>query len=252
MLKAIFFDLDETLLDWSGRLGSWEAHEAKHLRRVYEYMTDNVQTLSLDFDEFFNVVMKRVIDEWDKAKKSLLAPHLGYVLMNSLVEVGLPAAALTPEHCLNVYAYEPIEGVKAYPEAHAVLAQLQTYPLQLGLITNAFQTMPMRDVDLAAADLLQFFPHAHFRLSAADVGYLKPHPKIFEELLGRMEIQAHEAVFVGDNLTADIGGAQGVGIKAVWRKSAHHPTEIIPDGMIETLEDLPTVLDDLFPAWREF
>ena len=60
-------------------------------------------------------------------------------------------------------------------------------------------------------------------------------------------------MFVGDNLPADIGGAQSVGMRAVWRvtetlderRSGDDGDEITPDGTIVTLHDLLPLLDTL-------
>lgn len=255
MLKAILFDLDETLLDWSGRTINWEDHEAKHLSKVHRYVSEHICPLPLDEEAFMQAVLKQIIAEWGKAKNNHIAPHLGHILVKVLVDQGVPPAEVNTDLCVQVYDYHMIEGVRAYPEVSAVLGELQTYPLQFGIITNALHPMLLRDVDLAGADLLQFFPEANFRLSAADVGYLKPHPKIFEELLARMALQPDEAVFVGDSLGADIKGAKAVGLRAIWRKNTPDwrldgevPT---PDATLTDLRELPSLLDELFPHWRE-
>jgi FMN phosphatase YigB (HAD superfamily) len=90
------------------------------------------------------------------------------------------------------------------------------------------------------------------------VGYLKPHRKIFEYALDVVGVRPDEAVFVGDNLTADIGGAQSVGMRAVWRvaetldeaEAEIDGDEITPDGTIVTLHDLLPLLDRWYPGWR--
>ncbi|MCZ7541445.1 MAG: HAD hydrolase-like protein [Anaerolineae bacterium] len=57
-----------------------------------------------------------------------------------------------------------------------------------------------------------------------------------------------EAVFVGDNLEADIRGAQNAGMMAVWRMPAAPngdtpAPDVTPDGTITTLHDLLPLLD---------
>jgi putative hydrolase of the HAD superfamily len=53
---------------------------------------------------------------------------------------------------------------------------------------------------------------AHVSCSA-DTGYEKPHPRAFEELVSRFEPQ--EVWMLGDNVVADVLGAESVGISAV-------------------------------------
>ena len=111
-----------------------------------------------------------------------------------------------------------------------------------------------RDVEIDEHGLLEFFADS-CRFSAADVGYLKPHPVIFEQALQCVGTNSENAVFVGDNLNADIVGAQRVGMKGVWRDTGHHTSRlsrefIHPDATIESLDQLLTILDDWFTDWR--
>ena len=49
-----------------------------------------------------------------------------------------------------------------------------------------------------------------------EVGWRKPKPIIFTRAMELMEITPDEALFVGDNFTADICGAKAVGMDTVW------------------------------------
>lgn len=59
------------------------------------------------------------------------------------------------------------------------------------------------------------------------VGWRKPHPAIFERALEIAGARPEEAFHVGDNLIADVWGAQHAGIFGIWRRSsrAHPPTD---------------------------
>jgi FMN phosphatase YigB (HAD superfamily) len=77
----------------------------------------------------------------------------------------------------------------------------------------------------------------------------KPHPKIFQAGLASLGVAAADSVYVGDRLIPDVGGAHGVGMKAVLIEVAHrvesHPT-IVPDARIKELPELLDVLPALF------
>ena len=49
-----------------------------------------------------------------------------------------------------------------------------------------------------------------------EVGVSKPDPAIFHVALERLQCSAEEAVMVGDSWAADIAGARAAGIRAVW------------------------------------
>lgn len=51
----------------------------------------------------------------------------------------------------------------------------------------------------------------------------KPHPAIFELALDRLHAQPSEAVMIGDSWPADIAGARAAGIHAIWFNPAGAP-----------------------------
>ena len=132
-----------------------------------------------------------------------------------------------------------------------MLDKLRAAGLKLGIVTNASQPMAMRDAELAAHGIIGYFPDC--RLSAADAGYLKPHPQIFKSALERLGTAPEETVFVGDNPVADIEGAHGVGIRAVRRMTSR---EIMngnltqPHPTLHSFAELPAILDEWYPGWQ--
>jgi putative hydrolase of the HAD superfamily len=189
---------------------------------------------------------------WDTGRSSLRAPHLGRILVDALVTAGAGNTELDERLCLEAYNWSAAPGVILFPDVPAVLQLLAEHGVRVGIVTNAHQPMWMRDIELAHFGLLDFFPEC--RLSAADAGYLKPHPSIFQQALECLGVNAEEAVFVGDNPVADVAGAQGAGLLGVLRVRQPPPAMlsglIVPDHAINSLQELPDVLDNWFPGWR--
>lgn len=67
----------------------------------------------------------------------------------------------------------------------------------------------------------------HAVVSSHSTGFRKPHRAMFERALALAEATPAEAFHVGDNLIADVWGAQQLGIRAIWRRSvrARPPTD---------------------------
>lgn len=251
MLQAIIFDMDDTLLDWSKREMSWEDFNRKHLRGIFDYVNAHLLPLE-DFEALLNEVQTRSIAAWKHARTDLVAPRFVTVLRDALCALGVDEARLddaTIDACLHAYNWSGMPDVVAFPEVNAVLAALRAGGMRLGLVTNAFQTMWMRDNELRRLGIApeQF----DCRLSAADAGYIKPHPEIFVKALACLGLPASAAIFVGDSPKDDIEGAQRAGMRAVLRQTEREvPPGITPDATIETLHDLFPILEQWSPGWQ--
>lgn len=253
ILKAILFDLDDTLIDWSGRAVDWVDYRRNHLHQVFDFVHNELYPLDAPDirTEFIATAVKNIENAWVDAYTSMVAPHIGTCVAQAFQSVGVPTELLNRERLLQAYDWGPVEGVVAFPDVLDVLPQFVAAGLTLGVVTNSSQPMWMRDVELRAFNLIDYLNGP--RISAADVGFLKPHPYIFQTALASLNLPPEAVVFVGDNPRADIVGAQQLSIKAVLRYLANdsnrqHSTT--PDGEIENFYDLLTLLDAWYPGWR--
>ena len=71
-------------------------------------------------------------------------------------------------------------------------------------------------------------PYLSGLLISSEIGAPKPALDMFERALELMNVQAHEALMIGDSLTSDIQGAINAGIPACWYNPEHKEK---PDGM---------------------
>ena len=249
MLKAVIFDLDDTLIDWSGLDDDYESRQAPHLSAVFEYICQ--QSPVGRHGRVLSDVPQTFARALDNSRLDHVAPHMGRDLLSAATELGVPADLFEAEMLMRAYQWGATAGCAAFPEAEETLTHLRDNGLKLGLVTNAYQPMWARDVELEAHGIADYFRDC--RVSAADHGYLKPHPSIFQAALDCLEVEASETVFVGDDVEADIVGAQAAGIFAVLRVSKRRVQELNgtqPDSRIESLLELPFVLDKAYPGWR--
>jgi putative hydrolase of the HAD superfamily len=127
----------------------------------------------------------------------------------------------------------------------AVLAELKSSGLLLGLISNVTLLPDLMRADIEALGIGQ---HLDAALFSSEVGVRKPDPRIFTTMLEHLGVQPAEAVFVGDRVNDDIAGAKGVGMPAVltheFRREDVTGTPA-PDAVIEGLPDLPEVIERL-------
>jgi ribonucleotide monophosphatase NagD (HAD superfamily) len=76
----------------------------------------------------------------------------------------------------------------------------------------------------------------------------KPSADFFQIALDHMGLNAHEVAMIGDDIDADVGGAQKAGLKGVlvrtgkYRKSYAELSAVMPDLTIDSVADLPNAL----------
>lgn len=249
-LKAVLFDMDDTLIDWSGWDGDWSTLERLHMTGVYRYLTQELgRDVTFDVDALCDVYGAHVTRAWDDARTTMRAPHIGQIILETLADFGIKEDDdITLTNCLLASDWAVLPGVSVFPDVPDALKQFTERGITIGIVTNASQPMILRDRELEGYGLLDFFPQETHRIAAADVGYLKPHPQIFHHALDVVGAQPHEAVYVGDNLSADIGGARQVGMKAVLRVNGHRSRGdqlIRPDATVKSLHEI----FDHLPNW---
>ncbi|MEP7291038.1 MAG: HAD family hydrolase [Chloroflexota bacterium] len=254
MLKGVLFDLDDTLIDWSGFNSEWGALERKHLSGVFDYICAEIQPLD-DFEAYCAEFGNRLLGAWTAARTTMRAPNLGTLLVETSVAFGIPPEKLDAHRCLDAFKWQAIPNTKVFPEVPETLALLRQHGIKIGIVTNAHQPMWIRDIEIQQHGIYDFFPDC--RIAASDVGYLKPHPLIFQTALRCIGTTPEETVFVGDDLQADIVGAKAAGMLAIWRQIARRPAfdpaldgAVAPDETITSLAELPGILDARFPGWR--
>lgn len=241
-IQAVIFDLDDTLIDWSGRSVSWDQYHRSHSDQLYGYLQEQgyqlppQQTLA-DLINAFN------IEVWREAKSNWHGARFVDALDRAFRQLELENVDL--QAALRAYNWEPMPGVDVFPETLPVLQTLQQQEYKMGLITNSFLPMWMRDVELDHYQLLPYLPK---RITSGDTKYMKPHPAIFWRMLGMLDCMPEQAVFVGDRLSNDILGGNNVGMVTVWRPNHDNQDKsdtIVPDYTIQNLRQLLPILEEL-------
>ncbi len=243
-VTTLVFDLDDTLLDWSAPTVSWPDVQQERARHLVHYLAE-LGVAAPPARALGEALSAKIQEVWDEARIDWTAARLDDALARALAVYGIDAGSLDGEALLRAYRWEPIPGVVPFPDAHAVLDELQRRGFRLGLITNSFTPMWMRDIELAAHGLLDYFP---VRLSSGDVGYIKPHPAIFRRALALLGASAAEAVYIGDRPAHDVAGANEVGMISVLMRPPHLDRELgdaVPDYTITSLSQLLPLAD----AW---
>jgi|SRR5271157_90757 len=131
-----------------------------------------------------------------------------------------------------------------FPEEDAIptLQTLKERDFQLGLISNAADDENTQSL----IDKGGFRPYLEYTISSAAFRKRKPHPAIFQAALDYFQIQANQAVMVGDLMETDILGAHQIGMKSIriTRRAIKTATRVHvrPDATVSALSEIPPLL----------
>jgi putative hydrolase of the HAD superfamily len=146
---------------------------------------------------------------------------------------------------LEVYYRSVTNQVTLVDGAEEVLKFFKEKNLKIGLISN---TIFPEKFHLKELKRFGLYPYLDAYFFSSQVGVRKPHPKIFQLVLEKFKVDPSEAVFVGDRLQEDVGGAQNVGMKGIlkYHQGRDYTLPITPDAQVMELKDLPEVVRNLF------
>jgi putative hydrolase of the HAD superfamily len=257
MIKAIFFDLDDTLL-WDQksvkeaffttcrlaeeRFGINASQLEEAVRQTARNLYSSYETY--EFTQMIGInpfegLWGDFLDEQEDLKKlkNIVPSYRREAWALGLKKLGID----DPDLAAELGERFPQERKKApfvYEETFEVLDKLKDN-YQLILITNGSPNLQHTKLALTP-ELSPYFDHI---VISGDFGKGKPDPSIFEYALSRLSLQKEDVIMVGDNLMTDILGANRAGIKSVWiNRHQKDRNEVIPTYEIQHLEELFTIL----------
>lgn len=203
--KAIFIDIDDTLLDYIPCCREAFDVAIGHINRLYP----TPEPLSEDqlFALFFEI-SGRLFSE---AKHGLhtIAEVMDLYPAEFCEKAGYPLEAVEPFKQTFRVAWG--ETHTLVPGAKECLDALRNKGYRLFAASNSFGHLQRSRLERAG--LLPYFEDTYISM---DIGYDKPDVRFYEEALRRCGLQAEEVVMVGDSMTTDILGAQAAGMDAIY------------------------------------
>jgi putative hydrolase of the HAD superfamily len=242
MLKAVTFDLWQTLiLDTPEGLRQARADRVRGIQQVLARQGINVDVAVVD--RAYDAAGAKLEEVFWSSRRDVGSRGQVRFMLEGLDLDGTVSAEgglmdeLDEAYCLPILSALPVPNAGALD----LLRALHTRGLVLGLICNTGRT-PGKMLRLVL-DRLRLAPYLSVLSFSDDVGLRKPHPEIFHRTLAALGVAPAEAAHVGDDVTTDVAGARGVGMRAIH---LCHPRSVSQDShgaeAIPSLHALPAAL----------
>ncbi len=218
MIKAVFFDLDGTLLDRD---------------------TSVRQFVEAQYDRLIHCLGH--ISKADYVARFVALDCRGQVWKDRVYQ------ALVEEFKLEGITWQlMLEDYETQFRFHCVpfagllemLSELKHQGYLIGIVTNGLKAFQCRSIEgLSIQDYMDVV------LVSDQENIRKPQAEIFQRAMDRLNVSASQSVFVGDNPKADIAGAKGANMRAIWKRNPYWPETREADAIIDCLDEIPHLLE---------
>ena len=231
-VKAVLFDLDETLID------SFQGHVGAHAevcaiikcflieRRISFVERDLLLNMS-KLDDEMNRQFIYDRDEWWPKLILTIAPQIS--IPRGLIK------KLTKSYWL-AYA----SAAKPYHDTMSILNYLKKKGYLLGLVSDTDRLPGMKRHRIEIQPFRDLFDMT--LVSGEETKESKPSPEPFLVATEKLGVKPEESVFVGDKPFADVVGAKKAGMKTVLVNRRDWDSDVKADYVINSLSELEKIL----------
>lgn len=199
-ITDIFFDLDHTLWDFDRNSGLAFA-------KIFK-----LNNLSIDYKEFLKVYSPINFQQWKWYREERITKtQLRYGRFKKTFDkMGLKVTDDIINKLSDDYILYLPENNFLFDGTLELLEYLKP-SYRMHIITNGFQEVQERKMKLSGLE-----PFFQTMTTSESVGVKKPNPKIFHHAITQANTTIKNSVMIGDTYEADILGAIGIGMEAIF------------------------------------
>ncbi len=239
MLKAIFFDMDETLCGTSQADKVAGQEFAAWIKAIYPQLTEPKTFLQ----RYLQGVYKKLNAEFPQLV-ALLPDENAFrcgLIKTILAEQGIKVSAEQAQQAQSFFDSARMNAFSFLPGVKEMLVDLRQH-YTLVVITNGpiFSQHPK----LAATNMSEWVDHI---IVGGEEPEEKPAASIFQKALNLADVKPEQALHIGDSLAADIAGANNMNILSVWVNptGAENSTNVEPNYEVKDTVELKEILKTL-------
>ncbi len=225
-MRAVFFDLDDTLVDHSG------AERAAALL-FFGSIADRVRAGSDEaFADMWNAVQAQHVDRYLAGEISFQGQRRARI--REVVQGDISDSEADEVFAIYLAHYEA--SWRPFPDVVPCLQALRVP--HVAVITNGDSHQQRQK--LVATGLRSHLAHV---TTSAEVGHAKPDPRIFRIACERAGVTPTDAVHIGDSLSSDYEGALAAGMRAILIvRGDRDPPPDSTLSVVRSLRDVPALI----------
>ena len=236
LVRAVLIDVGDTLAHLDR---PWDDVFQANLESLDNYL-DSL-SVKIDAKKFNERLVKMFNDASYNADLYKIEIPMEEIIGKSLRKSGLQVLGVDLPTNAMIEFYKPeVESWQLYPDAVETLTKLSEEGYALGVVSNAKSDWAVRAI-LRRRDLDRFFKTI---VTSAAMKIRKPRSEIFKRALIDLDVDPSDAVFIGDSISADVGGSKNMGMYSihVLRKPLESTSLNKPDATVTNLSETPEII----------
>ena len=189
MIKAVIFDLDDTLIS-----------EKEYIRSGFKVVSDKIGS---DFNLDAKYIYEIIYSEFEVDSKNVFNRTLDKLEVEYEIEY--------IKELINTYRNH-MPNIKLYDDAKYIIEKLYSKGIKLGIITDGYAVTQRNKLNVL--NIEKYFEHI---IVTDELGreYWKPHKKSYELMKLKLNLDYEEMIYVGDNISKDFVTANKLGMHTV-------------------------------------
>ena len=208
-IEFIYFDLDDTLLDHRHA-------EQQGLAEVYQEYAVHFSHTTLG--ELHQTYHQQSVPLWRQFAQGIISKHDVQRLRFKRTLASLNVDGLQAE-ALNAFYLDCYARHWTFPEPARQAFHTLADHFRVGILTNGFAEIQHAKF----ARFPELGDRAEVLLISEEVGFMKPHPKLFAHASAAAGASLETILYVGDSYFSDVQGARGAGWQIAWYSTQENP-----------------------------
>ncbi|KKK40349.1 hypothetical protein LCGC14_0596120 [marine sediment metagenome] len=237
MIQAITFDLWNTLFNN-------KSYSELRIQKLFRYLQE--KEITVPFDEFKNAFdtkfhFSEVTFEEINFRHIFTEERISSVLNEINIELLQADLEIIKEEFESIMLQDPPTLKKGVKSTLRIL----TPDFKIGLISNTGVTPgSILSEVLERYDILQYFDETIY---SDEIGYFKPHRKMFKIPLEKFNCKPQNAIHIGDMLETDVRGAKEFNMLTAWFNDSNktRSSDIVPDYEIQQITEVIQIVQSL-------